>query len=186
VARHRRRGRPRRPRPLRTGFFETTGKEAGTGAYTSWCANGARTIADTAVAICIDHWRAIGQATRAEQVAQLAWNAGCRHPDVVDAYAGHVAAAGTRTDLRTALAACKLALRARHDSTHEAWNRLQARSRQLAGQLERLRVRPSGQVDADGNPIPRRRHHPATPRRSRSRRFARPGTVTDVDPQRTA
>lgn len=164
------------------GFFETTGKEAGTGAYTTWCDKGAGIIADTAVAICIDHWRAIGQATRAVQVAQLAWGAGCRHPDVVDAYAGQVAAAGARTDLRAALAAAKRTLRARRGSTHEAWNRLQARSHQLAGQLERLRVRPSGRVDVDGNPIPLRRHHPATPRRSRPRRFARPG----LDSERTS
>lgn len=155
------------------GFFETTGKEAGTGAYTSWCAKGAQIVADTAVALCIDHWRRIGQPTRAEQVAQLAWNAGCRHPDVVDADAGQIAAAGSITDLRTALAACKLALRARRGSSHDAWNRLQARSHQLAGQLERLRIRPSGRFDADGNPIPLRRHHPTTPHRSRPRRFQR-------------
>lgn len=167
------------------GFFETTGKEAGTGAYTNWCAKGAQAIADPAVIICIDHWRRIGQATRAEQVAQLAYDAGCRHPDVVDAYAGQVAAAGSVTDLRTALAACKFALRARRGSTHDAWNRLQARSHQLAGQLERLRTRPSGRLDANGNPIPLRRHHPTNPRRVRPRRFQRhtPGAEpNELDP----
>lgn len=131
------------------------------------------------------HWRRIGQATRAEQVAQLAYNTGCRYPDVVDAYAGQVAAAGSVADLRTALAACKRTLRARRGNTHDAWNRLQARTRQLAGQLERLRTRPSGRIDADGNPIPLRRHHPTNPRRSRPRRFQRhtPGAEPgELDP----
>jgi len=169
------------PERYARGFFETTGKEAGTGAYTNWCDKGAQVIADTAVALCIDHWRRIGQATRAEQVAQLAWNAGCRHPDIVDAYAGQIAAAGSVTDLRTALAACKFALRTRQGSTHDGWARLQARSHQLAGQLERQRIRPSGRVDPDGNPIPLRRHHPTAPRRFRPPRFRRNGSASAHD-----
>ena len=163
------------PERYARGFFETTGKEAGTGAYTQWCAKGVTGVADAAVLIALNHWRDIGQVTRSEQVAELAWNAGCRNPDVVDVYAGQLAAAGGVADLRAALAATKRTLRQRHGSTHEAWNRLQARSHQLDGQLARLHRRPSGRFNADGNSIPIRRHHPDTPRRTRPQRFRRTG-----------
>lgn len=44
-------------------------------------------------------------------------------PDVVDAYAGQLAAAGRVADLRAALAVTKRTLRLRRGSTHDAWQR---------------------------------------------------------------
>jgi DNA polymerase III epsilon subunit-like protein len=154
------------------GFFETTGREAGTGAYTSWLGSGVdQRIADAGVWACVEHWRRIGQDVRAQQLVELAWTAGCRHPDVADAYAGHVAASGRLVDLNDGMDICDTAFTVRADSTHEGWSRLISRRNQLAGRAERLRVRPSGKLDQDGNPVPLRRHHPATPRRVRQPRF---------------
>jgi len=154
------------------GFFEMTGREAGTGAYTSWMRRSIDPrVADAAIWLCVQYWNGVGQAARAEQVVHLAWDAGCRHPDVADAYAGQLAAAGRLTDLDAGISICDAALAARHDSTHEGWLRLQSRRNQLAGRAQRLQVRPSGLYDEDGNPIPLRRHHPDTPRRRPTTRF---------------
>jgi DNA polymerase III epsilon subunit-like protein len=154
------------------GFFEMTGREAGTGAYTSWARRRIDPrVGDAAVWLCVQHWNDIGQAARAEQVVHLAWDAGCRHPDVGDAYAGQLAAAGRLADLTAAIAICDTALAGRDDSTHEGWLRLQSRRNQLAGRAQRLQLRPSGHFDEDGNPIPLRRHHPDTPHRQPRARF---------------
>ena len=156
------------------GFFEPTGREAGTGAYTNWTRTGTDPrIADAAVWLCVEHWRAVGQSVRAEQITQLAWNAGCRHPDVADAYTGQLAAAGRLPDLTAAALVCDQALVVRAGSTHEGWTRLSARQNQLGGRQQRLTFRPSGKLDEDGNPIPLRRHHPDAPRRTRPTRFLR-------------
>jgi hypothetical protein len=56
-------------------------------------------------------------------------------------------------------------------SIAEGWTEIAAKRGQLLGRLTRLRVRPSGELDDDGNPIPARRHHPVEPRRARARRF---------------
>lgn len=161
------------PTRYAAGFFETKGREAGAGAHMQWRKKGATQVADAAVWLCLAHWRAVGHPDRAGQVAQLAWGDGCRQPEVVDAYAGQLAAAGGVADLRAALLAAKLTLRARNGSTHDGWARLQARTHQLAGQLQRLKVRPSGLFDGDGEVIPVRRHHPEQPHRSRPARFKR-------------
>lgn len=154
------------------GFFEMTGAEAGTGAYTNWIATGVDPrIADAAVWLCVEHWHQVGQDTRAGQVVQQAFDAGCRHPDVADAYAGQLGAAGRLTNLNAGVAVCEQAAMSRQGSTHEGWTRLASRHSQLAGRAQRLTARPSGQFDEDGNPIPMRRHHPDTPRRSRPGRF---------------
>lgn len=154
------------------GFFETTGKDAGTGAYTGWIASGVpRRLADAALWRCVEAWRDLGQDVRASQVAQLGWDAGCRHPDLADAYAGQLAAPGRRSDLQAGIDVCDAALATRDDSSHEGWIRLSSRRNQLAGRLRRLTLRPSGAYDADGNPIPVRRHHPSAPRRLRPGRY---------------
>lgn len=161
------------PARYAAGFFETKGREAGDGAHLQWRKRGADQVADAALWLCFSHWKTVGYPDRAAQVALLAWRAGCRQPLVADAYAGQLAAAGGTADLRAALAAAKLTQRTRHNSTHDGWARLQARTHQLAGQLQRLKVRPSGTFDADGNAIPIRRHHPDNPRRTRAPRFRR-------------
>ncbi|CAB4947225.1 MAG: hypothetical protein F2842_06165 [Actinobacteria bacterium] len=153
------------------GFFETTGREAGTGAYTSWLAAGVeQRVADAALWCCVTYWRHVGQDVRARQLIDLAWEAGCRHPDIADAYAGQLAAAGRLSALEAGTAVCDAAFATRHGSSHEGWTRLASRRNQLAGRADRLRIRPSGKFDEDGNPIPVRRHHPATPRRTRQHR----------------
>lgn len=154
------------------GFFEMTGKEAGTGAYTSWRRRGIDPrVCDAALWLCVEHWREVEMYKRAEQVIELGWHAGSRHPDLADAYAGQLAAAGRIANLDRALQVCDEALGTADGSTHPGWGRLRSRRNQLAGRRQRHLVRPSGQVDADGDPIPARRHHPTKPRRTRPPRF---------------
>lgn len=154
------------------GFFEMTGKEAGTGAYTSWLARGVdRRVCDAALWVCVERWRDVAMFKRAEQVVELGCHAGSRHPGLADAYAGQLAAGGPLGNLERALEICDQALETAEGSTHPGWGRLRSRRNQLAGRRQRLLARPSGEVDADGNPIPARRHHPSTPRRTRPARF---------------
>lgn len=160
------------PQRYARGFFEMTGREAGTGAYTSWLKGGIDPrVADTALWICVQEWRRQQQHARAEQVVELGWHAGSRHPDLVDAYAGALAAPGRITHLDAALGVCSETLAQQAGSTHDSWRRLASRRNQLAGRRQRLLVKPSGQFDPDGNPIPTRRHHPTNPRRTRPPRF---------------
>ena len=160
------------PEHYARGFFEMTGKERGTGAYTSWLKRGIdQRVCDAALWLCVEHWRDVEMSKRAEQVIELGWHAGSRHPDLADAYAGQIAAAGRLTNLDRALRVCDDALDTTEGSTHPGWGRLRSRRNQLAGRRQRLLVRPSGEVDEDGNPIPARRHHPTQPRRTRPTRF---------------
>lgn len=155
------------------GFFETTGKESGTGAWTSWITRGHRDIADEAIVICHRHWMTAGYPDKAGQLAQQAWAAGCQHPAIIDRSVGQVAAAGGITDLRTALATTRWALRRQDGSTHESWIRLQARAHQLDGELRRLRGIDTGLRDVNGDPVYKPRHHPTNPHRTRPQRFRR-------------
>lgn len=47
---------------------------------------------------------------RAEQVIELGWAAGCRHPDLADAYAGQLAASGRLASYDRAIDVCDEAL----------------------------------------------------------------------------
>lgn len=114
--------------------------------------------------------RAGGQEAAAQTFAHLAWKAGCREPRLA-AYANLLAAPGDETALRRAADVCDEALLSRDGSTFDGWTELGAKRAQLLGRLERRRLRPSGELDEDGNPVPVRRHHPETPRRTRPRRF---------------
>ena len=116
--------------------------------------------------------RGAGQDVAAQSFARLAYLAGAREPRLMAAYASLLAAPGSEADLRRAVDACDEALLSRGGSTFEGWTELGAKRGQLLGRLERLRVRPTDQLDEDGNPIPLRRHHPDVPRRTRARRFA--------------
>lgn len=72
-----------------------TGKEAGTGAYTGWLKRGIDPrVCDAALWLCVEHWREVEMYKRAEQVIELGWHAGSRHPDLADAYAGQLGAGG--------------------------------------------------------------------------------------------
>jgi len=156
------------------GFLILTGKGAGVGVYTSWRDKGVDVrVADAAIWLCAEYWRSVGHDGRADQLAQLGWDIGCRHPDIADQLAGLVAAPGRLADIEAGLNVCDEALATRAGSTHEGWIRLQSRRNQLAGRERRLRVRYTGQYDTDGNPIPVRRHEAPNPRRVRQPRFQR-------------
>jgi hypothetical protein len=130
-------------------------------------------IADAAlwdlVVYCLDN----GQTGSADQLVTLAWELGCRHPDIAERCCRLVAVAGDEVSLRRALDIADEALAEQDDSTHEGWHRLLARARQVRGRLDRMRFRHSGHFDADGNPIPLRIHHPDQPKRPAVRRFQR-------------
>lgn len=152
-------------------FFETVG--AGSGTYYTWLNEGHNQLADATLWRCIQAWERDGQDKRSHQIAQLAWMSGCRHPDIADLYARQLSQAHDEASLRQAVAVCRTTAAARNESTHEGWRRLQGRGRSLAGHLDRMRVRPSGKVDANGNPIAKRSHTPTNPRREPRRRFQR-------------
>lgn len=160
------------PERYARGFFETTGKEAGTGAYTTWLDDSQPPrVADAALWITYQYWRDSGAATRADQLVQLAWRRGCRHPDLADRYAHLVAQPGRATDLAAAVKACDDALQHERGSTHEGWLRLQARRAQLAGRQRRLTER--WVLDGNGNSVLYEPHHPKHPKRTRQPRFQR-------------
>lgn len=155
-------------------FLKPNGKEAGTGAYTTWLRRGLdHLLADEALAVVVQHWRDTGQHGWADTVAQYGWDAGCRHPDIAEAVAVVHAAPGRETDLRAAVTLIDAALSTAGGSTAPGWTRLEARRAHLAGLLRRATSgRPTGEFDADGNPIYAAPHHPTTPRRTRTPRFA--------------
>jgi DNA polymerase III epsilon subunit-like protein len=155
------------------GFFETSGRDAGTGAYTEMRRAGDGPLADAALRLVHRHWRNVGQQDVAALLAEQAWAAGCRDPEIAEAYALALAAAGRLTDLDAAISVCQAVLAGQNGSTDEAWRSIAITASQLGGRRHRLVFRPSGKVDADGNPIPIRRHHPAVPKRSRPPRFLR-------------
>jgi hypothetical protein len=66
--------------------------------------------------------------------------------------------------------------RAGHPRFHRPGRRVVAtRAELIAGRQARLASLSGTVLDADGNPVPRRRHHPTTPNRTRPLRFARTG-----------
>jgi hypothetical protein len=103
---------------------------------------------------------------------RLAWKAGCRDPRLVAANANLLAAPGDEAALRRPADACDEALLSRDGSTFDGWTELGAKRAQLLGRLERRRAGAAVKLDDDGNPVPVRRHHPETPRRTRPRRIA--------------
>ena len=92
-------------------FLRPNGRQAGTGAYTTWLERGQdQQLADAALALVVEHWRATDQDSWADTVAQHGWDAGCRHPDITEAVATLRAAPGTVADLKAALAIIDAAL----------------------------------------------------------------------------
>jgi len=153
-------------------FLHLSGAEAGRGVLTTWLGKDRRLLTEAAGWLVHQQHRAAGHEVAAQAFARLASLAGAREPRLMAAYANLLAAPGAEADLRRAVEACEEALLSRGGSTFEGWAELGAKRAQLLGRLERLRVRPSDQLDEDGNPIPTRRHHPEVPRRTRARRFA--------------
>lgn len=139
--------------------------------WASWQRAGSGQVADAALVQVIAHWRRADHGGRADNVTTKAWQAGCRHPDVVDSCASLIAAPGRVVRLNEGVEACDEALALAGRSTNEAWLRLLARRAQLAGRRRRLMSRPSNKIDTDGKPVPYRRHHPTNPQRQRCGRF---------------
>lgn len=155
-------------------FLKPNGKAAGTGAYTTWLSRGLdQQLADAALALVVEHWRADNKDGWADAVAQYGWDGGCRHPDVAEAVAVIRAAPGGPSDLKAAVDIIETALLTADRSTASGWGRLEARRTQFAGLLRRATSgRPTGEFDADGNAIYAPPHHPTKPRRTRTPRFA--------------
>jgi hypothetical protein len=158
------------PERYARGFFEMTGKEAGTGAFTSWLKRGFAPRVCHA-AMCVEHWRDVEMYKRAEQVIELGWHAGSRHPDLADAYAGQLAAAaGSRASTGRSRSATTPSTPPTVPPIRggAAYGHAATSSQDDVSGCSRS----SGEVDEDGNPIPARRHHPTRPRRhARPTRF---------------
>jgi DNA polymerase III epsilon subunit-like protein len=160
-------------------FLHTQGAGSGTGVFTTWHATGHGRLADHAAWLVHEHWRATGQHLHALSVARYAWTAGGRDPRLAAVHARNVATPGSVETLQRGIDICAEALFGRSGSTDDGWHDLLATRGRLAGQLARRRFKPSGAIDTNGNPIPIRRHHPATPERSRRGRFQmRDGNAT--------
>lgn len=157
---------------LRNIVVGTTGRDAGSGSYVRMRQRDER-LADGALRLVWRCWRCIGQELRADLLADFAWQAGCRDPEVTEAHAIAVAAGGHEPDLVAAIGICDEALRLRQGSTEDAWGSIATRRALLDGRLERRRFRGSGKFDADGNEIPARQHRPSAPVRRPRTRFLR-------------
>lgn len=151
IARAARRRRPRRPGAL---VPHAQRQESRHGRVHDLARSGLdQQLADTALALVVEHWRHVDQDGWADTVAQFGWDAGCRHPDVAETVAAVRAAPRRATDLEAALVIVDTALAATGGSTASGWTRLEARRAQLAGLLRRAASgRPTGESDADGNP----------------------------------
>lgn len=143
-------------------FLHLSGADTGRGVLATWLGKDRRLLAEASGWLVHQQHRAGGNEVAAQTFARLAYVAGSREPRLMAAYANLLAAPGGETDLRRAVDACEEALLSRGGSTFEGWAELGAKRAQLLGRLERLRVRPSDQLDEDGIPsrpggiIPRR------------------------------
>lgn len=153
-------------------FLHLDGKGTGRGVFTTWRKDGRPLLADATAWIVHERHRTGGQAVAAQSFAQLAWKASLREPRLVAAYATLFAAPGDEAALRRAADACAEAFLSRDGSTFDGWTELGVEQAQLLGRRERRRAGSAVKLDDDGNPVPVRRHHPETPRRTRPRRFA--------------
>ena len=137
----------------------------------TWLGHGRRHLAEYAGWLAYTKHRTAGQHATADAFARLAYLAGARDPRLAAAYARLLAAPGDETALLRGIEVCTQALEARAGSTDDGWAALGAKRSQLAGLVERQRATVG--IDADGNTVYVRRHHPEEPRRApRPRRFA--------------
>lgn len=150
-------------------FLPTSGERAGTGVFATWRSKGRRRLADRVAYLTWRYWRDSEQPSKADTVARYAWDGGGREPRLVNVYAGLIAASGTPAALQRGIDVCDQALAGRNGDTDDGWQQLLVRRSQLAGRL--ARSRPSAPIGLDGDPLERRRHHPAAPKRTRRTRF---------------
>lgn len=156
----------------RKSFLHVSGADLGRGVLTTWLSANRRLLAGAVAWRVYQEHREAGQVAAAELFARYAYVASAVEPRLAAAYANLLAAPGSIEALERGINLCGEALLYRNGSTHDGWTQLAAKRGQLLGRLTRLRGRPSGALDEDGNPIPVRRHHPEDPQRSRGRRFA--------------
>lgn len=156
----------------RKSFLHTTGADLGRGVFTTWLAAGRRELAEASAWLVYEEHRHAGQLETAAMFARYAFLAGAREPRLAAAYASLLAAPGSLDALQRGIDTCDETFLSRQGSTDDGWAELASRRGQLLGRASRLRDRTSGQLDADGNPVPLRRHHPLVPHRTRARRFA--------------
>jgi DNA polymerase III epsilon subunit-like protein len=156
----------------RKSFLHTTGADLGRGVFTTWLAAGRRQLAEATAWLVYEEHRHAGQVETAATFARYIFLAGAREPRLAAAYASLLAAPGSLDALQRGVDTCDETLLSRQGSTDDGWVELASRRSQLLGRASRLRDRTSGQLDADGNPVPLRRHHPLVPHRTRARRFA--------------
>ena len=157
------------------GFLHTNSTQAGTGVYDRWARNGHRCLADEGMWLVYQFWRDGGHVARATQLAGYAWNAGCTHPRIAEAHAAAIAAPGRPADLAAAETVCAAALSVRDGSTAPGWQVLATRCALIDGRRARLTSLATTTLDPAGNPVPKPRHHPVTPKRTRPLRFSRTG-----------
>jgi len=150
-------------------FLPTSGERAATGVFATWRSKGRHRLADRVAYLTWRYWRDSDQPSKADTVARYAWDGGAREPRLVNVYAGLIAASGTPASLQRGIDVCDHALAGRNGDTDDGWQQLLVRRSQLAGRL--ARSRPDTPVGPDGDPLERRRHHPAAPRRTRRARF---------------
>lgn len=163
------------------GFLPFTGERSRTGVsvWATWAAAGRLPLAEVTLWRCHEWWTDHQHPSSAALLAQTAWNAGSRHPRIADAYINQIVTGGRTADLKTALDVADEVLKVDpQGGPPEHWRALRQRRTWLAGKLAQGTVRYTGQLDADGNPIPVRRHHPTTPKRARPTRFLR--TLPDM------
>ena len=153
-------------------FLHVTGTHLGRGVFTTWLDAGRTRLAEATAWLVYEEHRAAGQEAAAQTFARYVHLAGGRQPRLVAAYATLLAAPGSEEALERAIKTCDEALAGWGGNTSDGWPELRAKRGQLAGRLTRLGGRLSTELDANGNPIPVRRHHPDDPRRVRGRRFS--------------
>lgn len=155
----------------RTSFLHTQGADVGKGVFTTWLKVGRPLLAEATARIVYDEHRATGHEETAAMFARYAWLAGGRDPRLAAAYATLLATPGDLVALQRAIDTCSEASGSRSGSTDDAWAELGAKRAQLQGRAARLHDRHTGDLDADGNPVPVRRHVSTHRRRTRAPRF---------------
>jgi hypothetical protein len=123
--------------------------------------------------LLLDFHERDGRTNYALKVATTAFDHHFHDPRLVDYLAAATSRGGRIADLDAALKVCETALADRGHSTDAGWRVVAARVALLLSQQARLATPLTGRVDDNGQPIPKRRHHPSNPRRIRPLRFAR-------------
>ena len=116
-------------------LLDTTGREAGTGGHLVMRKRDER-LAEMALRVARRHWLDLGQTMRADLVADLAWEAGCRDPEIAEAQAVAVASGGREADLAAALAIGHEGIVRRAGATEVVWGSLETRRALLDGRRE--------------------------------------------------